>query len=109
MNFILEKLGLNKKENKEDIHTHIEKMNSNELMECIQESKRLIKRLENKDGGLYDDLNICYCDYKSKSNFLNGDTVEKIDPWLEAMLKEVAIEYHNYVIKEASERLKEVL
>lgn len=103
---ILHKLGLKKKENQKELVKHIEEMDSDELMETVISANQYIKRLENKNGDLYNDLNICFCDYKSKSNFLDGDTVEKIDPWLEDILKEVSIEYYKHVALRASAELK---
>lgn len=94
---------------KEETVKRIEDMSSDELMQYLQEIKYYLSKLENKDGYAYTGLNIGFYYNKSKSNIPNNETLEEIDPYLEEILKEVAINYYKETIKQATERLKELL
>lgn len=106
--FILSKFKQNEKKY-EDISEKINEMNTDECLELIQQSKRHLKYLENKDGYAFTGLNIGFYFNKSKTNIPDNESLEEIDPYLEAILKEVAIDYCKTVVNKASERLKEIL
>jgi len=97
-----------KKENKETLK-RIEDMTSGELMQHIQECNYYIEKLENKDGYAFTGLNIGFYYNKSNSNIPDNETLEEINPYLEEILKEIAIEYYRKTLKQATERLKELL